>query len=247
MENTGAQEQPARPQRQRVQREQEWIPKTELGRMVKGGKISSISEIFRNSIRIQEAEIVDFLLDKKTLVEDLIAIKSVQKQSKAGQKTSMKVCAVVGNKAGFIGIGSHSAREYSVAAKGAILRAKMNIIPIRMGQWDGVDGPKHTVTSRTSGKCGSVTVKLVPAPKGTGIEYSDIHRRIFELAGIQDIFVKSYGRTKTSENLARAIIKALENSSNTFVPAEWDSAEKIINPLVAKSDLTTLMDKTSIN
>lgn len=237
-----AQEGSAKP---RFRREQEWVPKTDLGRLVKIGKITSIEQIFRSTIRVQEAEIVDHLLGRANLREELVAVKSVQKQSKAGQKTSMKVCAVVGNGSGYIGIGTHSARELAAAIKGAVLRAKMNIIPVRMGQWDGDTGLRHTVATMASGKCGSVTVKVVPAPMGTGIEVSDVHRRIFELAGLQDVFVKSYGCTKTTENLAKATIAALEKSSNMFIPAQWEPVEKVINPLIEHSELLAQLEKTT--
>lgn len=39
---------------------EEWIPATKLGRLVREGKFSSITDIFRYSIRIKEPEIVDF-------------------------------------------------------------------------------------------------------------------------------------------------------------------------------------------
>ncbi|KAI5148169.1 small subunit ribosomal protein S2e [Enteropsectra breve] len=228
-------------------REQEWIPRTNLGRLVKMGKITNIEEIFRHSIRIQEAEIVDHLLGKGALTEELLSVKSVQKQCKAGQKTSMKVVACVGNGNGYIGIGGHTARELSSAIKGAVNQAKMNLVPVRMGQWDGNDGTKHTVATRASGKCGSVTVKVVPAPLGAGIELSKIHSKIFELAGIKDIYVKSFGCTKTTENLAKAIVKALENSSNMYVPDQWESAAKVVNPLSEYSELASKLDKVAMN
>lgn len=231
--------------------EKEWIPKTNLGRLVKMGKITSIDEIFRSSIRIQEPEIVDHLLGKANLKEDLVSVQSVQKQTKAGQRTSMKVVAIVGNHNGYIGIGIHSSRELSTSIKAAVAKAKLNIIPIRMGQWDGVGTARHTVVTKCSGKCGSVTVRVVPAPVGTGVECSDIHRRIFQLAGIQDIFVKSYGRTKTTENLAKATLKALEATSNYFVPEDWveenEETRRVLNPLVENADVLMQMGKVSFN
>lgn len=231
--------------------EKEWIPKTNLGRLVKMGKITNIDEIFRSSIRIQEPEIVDHLLGKANLKEDLVSVQSVQKQSKAGQRTSMKVVAIVGNRNGYIGIGTHSAREMSTSIKAAVNKAKMNITPVRMGQWDGEGSLRHTVIAKCSGKCSSVIVKVLPAPVGTGIECSDIHRRIFELAGIQDIFVKSYGCTKTTENLAKATIKALEKTSNYFLPQDWvedvSETKKVLNPLVENADVLVQMGKMTFN
>lgn len=236
-----------RPQNRRAPREEEWVPCTNLGRLVKAGKIKSLEEIFRSSIRIQEAEIVEHLLGKANLHEELLAIESVQKQSKAGQRTSMKVVAIVGNNNGYIGIGTHSSRELSTAIKGATRKAKINIIPVRLGQWDGVGGIRHTVSTRASGKCGSVTVRVVPAPMGTGIQVCDVQRLIFELAGVKDIFVKSFGSTKTTENLAKATIGALEAASNMFTPDQWEETEKILNPLVAYGDVLAQFEKAAIH
>lgn len=239
--------QPTNNRKPGVTREIEWIPKTNLGRLVKMGKITSIDTIFKSSMLISEPEIVDHLLGKENLKEDLMSVQSVQKQSKAGQRTSMKVVAIVGNSNGYIGIGSHSARELSVAIRAAVNNAKKNIMKVVMGQWDGEGKEGHTVITKASGKCGSVTVKVVPAPVGTGVECSDIHRRIFQLAGIKDIFVNSYGCTKTTENLAKATINALEASSNMFLPQNWNDADEVktLNPLIQHADVLTQLAKTS--
>lgn len=159
----------------------------------------------------------------------------------------MKVVACVGNREGYIGLGTHSARELSTAVRSAVAKAKMNMMPVRMGQWEGDNGIKHTIAVKASGKCGSVTVKLIPAPVGTGIEYSKIHRRIFELAGIKDIFVNSYGTTKTTENLAKATIAALEKSSSMFTPDQWNDNEKILNPLVEHSSIIMQLNEQKLN
>jgi len=45
----------------------------------------------------------------------------------------------------------------------------MNIIPVRMGYWGNNIASPHTVPVKVSGKEGSVIVRLVPAPRGTGI------------------------------------------------------------------------------
>ncbi|OQS54329.1 rps2 [Ecytonucleospora hepatopenaei] len=223
-----------------------WTPKTRLGLLVKNGHIKTIDEIFKHSLRIQEPEIVDHLLGKGNLKEEILSIKSVQKQSKAGQKTSMKVVVAVGNSNGYIGLGTHSAREMSTSIKGAIAKAKMNLFPVRMGQWEGTGTNKHTVAVKASGKCGSVSVKLVPAPIGTGINWSNVARMIFELAGIKDIYIKSFGCSKTTENYAKAILMALETSSSLFIPSQWADSKKSENPLVKFSDVIHQLEKKSL-
>jgi len=56
----------------------EWVPKTELGRLVRDGKITSIDEIFSNHYKITEPQIVDILLPN--LEQEVLDIKLVQKQ-----------------------------------------------------------------------------------------------------------------------------------------------------------------------
>lgn len=64
----------------------EWTPMTKLGRLVKYGKIESLEEIYTHSIPIKEAPIVDKLIAnvKHELSDEVMAIRSVQKQTKAG-------------------------------------------------------------------------------------------------------------------------------------------------------------------
>ncbi|CAK89584.1 unnamed protein product (macronuclear) [Paramecium tetraurelia] len=89
--------------------EQEWVPLTKLGRLVKGGKIKSLETIFQFSIPIKEYQIVDHFL--KTLKEEPLAIGPVQKQTCAGQKTRFKAYVVVGDSHQHIGLGWKSAKE----------------------------------------------------------------------------------------------------------------------------------------
>lgn len=77
----------------------EWIPATKLGRLVKHGHISSLEEIYTHSIPIKEAPIVDTLIKTqgKTLSDEVMKIISVQKQTKAGQRTRFKAVVVIGD------------------------------------------------------------------------------------------------------------------------------------------------------
>ena len=45
----------------------------------------------------------------------------------------------------------------------------MNMIPVRMSYWGNYIGKPHTVPFKVSGKQGSVRIRLVPAPRGTGV------------------------------------------------------------------------------
>merc|ERR1719281_2349332 len=68
--------------------EEEWVPCTKLGRLVKDGKIRNLDEIYFYSMPVKEYQIVDFFLP--ALKEEVMKICPVQKQTTAGQRTRFK-------------------------------------------------------------------------------------------------------------------------------------------------------------
>jgi len=202
----------------------DWVPKTKIGRLVKSGKIKDIDKIL-TKYKILEAEIPDSLLDLKS---DLLSIgqskgkfgggkrriwRQTQKKTKEGNVLTFSCLAVVGDEIDHIGIGYGKAKETLPAREKAIRNAKLNIIKIKKGcgSFDCNCGEKHTIPYKTEGKCGSSRIILYPAPQGTGLVAGDEIKKILRLAGIKDIYSKSFGKTRTSINLAKACINALKN------------------------------------
>lgn len=216
-----------KPQR-RPQEKKEWEPQTELGVLVKKGLVT-LKDIFKNSYKIQEPEIVDFLVGSK-LKDDVLCMKSIQKQTKAGQRTRIKAVVIVGDGEGSIGLGVKSAKEARSAIEKATEDAKCNMQPVEFGWWDRKVGSPHTVKVRGSGKCGSVNITLTPAPKGTGIVAAILPKRIFQMAGIKDIYTASSGRTCANENFAKATIDALLKCNTFYSPDAWEDAEPAPTP-----------------
>ena len=208
----------------RDQKEEEWTPLTNLGRLVKMELVTKLEQIFYHSIPIKEYQIVDELIKKnnKTLKEECMKIKSVQKQTKAGQRTRFKAVVAVGDEDGHIGVGTKLAKEVQVAMKGAVIAAKLNIIPVRRGYWGGKIGLPHTIATKITGKCGSVRLRLIPAPKGTGIIGAPPTKKLLGFAGVEDIFSQSTGSTDTMENFVRAIYDALYKSYKYLSPELWN-------------------------
>jgi len=66
-------------------------------------------------------------------------------------------------------MGVKVAKEVQGAIKGAIMDAKLNLVPVRRGYWGNKIGKPHTVPVKVTGKCGSCRMRLVPAPRGTGL------------------------------------------------------------------------------
>jgi len=151
--------------------EDEWKPSTKLGRLVKNGKVKTFEEIFRHCMPIKEPQIVDTLIKRanKDIKEEVMKVKPVQKQTTAGQRTRFKAWVLIGDEDGHIGLGQKAHKEVQGAIKGATLDAKMNFVPVRKGYWGNKIGAPHTVPMSISAKNGSVRVRLVPAPRGTGI------------------------------------------------------------------------------
>ena len=209
----------------RKPREEEWTPLTNLGRLVYGGLITTFDEIYYHSIPIKESQIVDHILKahNKTLSEECLKVKSVQKQTKAGQRTRMKCVLVVGDSDGHLGVGSKLAKEVQLSMKGALIAAKMNLIPVRRGHWGNKIGDAHTIPIKITGKCGSVRIRLIPAPRGTGIVGAPITKKMMHLAGVHDVFSQSRGNSDTTENYVRALYDALFKTYCYLTPDFWSN------------------------
>jgi len=193
---------------------------TKLGRLVKEGKIKSVEEIFLYSLPIKEYQIVDHLLGP-ALKDEVMKIAPVQKQTTAGQRTRFKCYVCVGDGNGHIGLGLKAAKEVATAIRGGIINAKMNLMPIRRGYWGLKSGAPHTVPCKVSGKCGSVRVRLIPAPRGSGLVASLIPKKILTMAGIEDCYSSCSGHSRTRGNLAMAMYQALSKTYSFLTPDLW--------------------------
>lgn len=173
--------------------------------------IKSLEEIYTHSIPIKECQIVEELLSrsKRELSDEVMKIMSVQKQTKAGQRTRFKAVVAVGDLDGHVGLGVKVAKEVQIAIKGALVAAKLSLIPVRRGYWGNKIGNVHTIPVKVTGKCGSVRVRLIPAPRGTGIVGAPTSKKLIQFAGVEDVFTASTGSTKTLENFVKATYDAL--------------------------------------
>jgi small subunit ribosomal protein S5 len=199
----------------------EWIPKTKLGKLVKDGKVSSIKDIMEYNMPIREYQIIDVLLPN--LETKIIHSGVVQRQTDAGEVNSFKIVTVVGNKTGFVGIGSGKSRQLNEAQEKALIDAKLHITYVERGcgAWECRCGTPHSVPYKMYGKAGSVGVLLMPAPKGTGIVASEIARQVLTLAGILDVWVQSFGETRNRINTAYATLNALRLGLRFKKPVDW--------------------------
>jgi len=198
-----------------------WVPRTRLGKMILEGRISSIEEVFMEGSKIREPEIVDVLLPD--LQEEVINISLVQKQTDAGEKSRFKAILAVGNRDGYVGLGSGKARQVRTAIEKAAINARLNITPVRRGcgSWECVCGKPHSLPFQIQGKCGGVEIVLVPGPRGLGVVASEAAKIILGLAGVKDCWTKSYGSTRTVPSFACAIFDALRKTYSLVTPEDW--------------------------
>lgn len=212
-----------------------WVPVTKLGRLVKDRLIKKLEEIYLYSLPIKEHQIVDWFLGSK-IKDEVMKIMPVQKQTRAGQRTRFKAFVIVGDLDGHVGLGVKCAKEVATAIRGAIILAKLAVVPVRRGYWGNKIGAPHTVPSKITGKCGSVSLRLVPAPRGTGIVAARIPKKVLQYAGIQDVFTSTTGHTKTMGNFVKATYEALRATYGFLTPDLWKETALTKTPYQEFSD-----------
>jgi small subunit ribosomal protein S2e len=198
----------------------EWIPCTRLGRLVKAGKIRSLEQVYLYALPLKESPIVEYFL-KDALKDEVMCLAPVQKQTTAGQRTRFKAFVACGDNNGHVGLGWKCHKEVAGAIGGALIAAKLNTIPIRRGYWGKKSGLPHTVPVKVTGKCGSCRVRLIPAPRGTGLVASPVPKKVLTLAGIEDCYTSSRGHTRTMGNMVKAVFSALKSTYTYLTPLDW--------------------------
>jgi small subunit ribosomal protein S5 len=186
-----------------------WVPKTDLGRAVKSGKITNIDEVFEKGLNVLEPEVFDSLLK---LEDHLVQVARTTRVTRAGRKYSYRADVIVGNRAGFIGLGTAKDADRFPAINKAKRIAKLNLVRVYRGSGSWEEQPtddKHSVPFKVEGKSGSVRVILMPAPKGTGLAVGKGIKPVMELAGIKNVWGRTKGRSTIQLNFVQAAIDAL--------------------------------------
>ncbi|MBN2066871.1 MAG: 30S ribosomal protein S5 [Candidatus Diapherotrites archaeon] len=190
-----------------------WVPKTALGKKVLAGEITDLNQIFDSNEVILEPEIVDKLIE---LEEKMVDVKKTTRVIAAGRQFSFRVSVLVGNRNGFVGIGTAKDNEKWPAVRKAAKTAKLNLIRVRRGcgSWQCACGKGHSVPFKVTGKNASVRVTFLPAPNGVGLVAGNVIKDVLQLAGITDVWTNVKGATDTKLNFIRAAIDALAKTTS---------------------------------
>ena len=224
-----------------------WKPKTSLGMKVKTGEIDNIDYILDNRLKILEREIVDILMPNLNV--DLLLVgqskgkfgggqrrvfRQTQKKTREGNKPKFGTFVIVGNEDGYVGIGYGKSKETVPAREKANRNAKQNIIKILRGcgSWQCGCKQPHSVPFAVEGKYGSVTIRLIPAPRGTGLCIEGECGKVLKIAGIKDVWSKTFGQTRTKINLIYACFGALKKLMEVKLQKEDEKKLGIVEGLV---------------
>lgn len=210
---------------QRVVEEKVWVPKTQLGKDVVAGKYSTLRDVLYSGKQILEGEITEFL--NPNLITEFVNIgqakgkfgggrrknsKATQKVTREGSRMSFSMITLTGDKDGIVGFGFGKSRETVPSREKSLRNAKKNLFVIRRGcgDWGCFCGTAHSIPFAVEGREGSCVVRLMPAPKGTGLVVESELKKMLELAGVKDVWSKTFGQTKNKTNLIKAGFNALK-------------------------------------
>ena len=198
-----------------------WNPKTEIGKAVREGRITSFAEVLAQGKKILEAEIVDVLIPD--LKQETLQLSSTQRMTDSGRKSKFRAVVIVGNETEYVGIGQGKAYEVRPAVELAAKNAKLNIVHsvLGCGSAECGCGTKHSLPIKIDGRFGSVKIILKPAPRGTGIVANSTIRKVLQLAGIKDVWTRAEGRTRNKYNTAAATIAAIDMLNMIRMRKEW--------------------------
>ncbi len=151
---------------------------------------------------------------KDDFEQKIVDLTRVTRVMGGGKRMKFRVCMVVGDKKGKVGVGIAKGIDVAMAVQKAVTQAKKNIITVPI-----VDG---TIPHKIDIKYGSAKLMMKPGKAGSGIKAGGVMRIVLELAGIKDIVAKILG-TNNKVNNTKACLLALQS----FLPKAQAEAKPV--------------------
>lgn len=96
-----------------------------------------------------------------------------------------------------------------------------------------------SVLTQVTGKCGSVLVRLIPAPRGTGIVSAPVPKKLLQMAGVEDCWTCARGSTATLGNFGESMHALIVKGLSVYMGTPWDLAHSPF-PCVAKATFAAM-------
>ncbi|MFH1858648.1 MAG: 30S ribosomal protein S5 [Patescibacteria group bacterium] len=138
---------------------------------------------------------------KQEFDQKIIDIRRVARVMAGGRRFSFSVAMVAGNRKGKVGVGVGKASDTSRAIEKALKNAKKNMTTIKLNK-------KSSIPYETRARYCTSEILLKPA-EGKGIVAGSSARTVLDFAGVTNVSLKIFSRSKNKINIARAAILAL--------------------------------------
>jgi len=148
------------------------------------------------------------------VIVDIIDVGIIQKMTPNGQSTRFKALVAAGNENGWLGIGMGKSKQMRIAIEKANNAAYLNVSPVKLGcgSWECRCDQKHSVPFKVKGKGGSVTIEILPGPRGLGLVAGGKIRDLLQLAGLKDAWTTAKGSTATMNSTSKALLNCLRQT-----------------------------------
>lgn len=171
--------------------------------------------------------------------EKVVQVNRVSKKTKGGDKRSLSVLVVVGDRKGKVGVGLGKAADVQSAVRKATTYAKRHMIfvPLKEGR---------TILHQIDIKLGAAKLLLKPAPKGTGVIAGGPVRVVVEAAGIHDVVSKILGTNNKASNVYATLqaLRQLTSSKYAVADKKTEDDKKVVEDAKAAKKAAKEAEKT---